>query len=167
VYDGQFGYVTQGGALETDYTGIKAVSGRKVALISSPATGNITVSPEFRCVKLERLFRGCTTTNLQATLNVPLRCSVTVEAFNLQGEFIGSQTLQYTPNNRVLADMGDFVITLPATDHIRFTASIVDATPFFLLSKILLYPFSFIPALQEAYKDWRATVIVGCGIVRQ
>jgi hypothetical protein len=64
VYDEHFGYVTQGGALETKYIGLRAVSSRKVALVFSPAIGDIAPSPKFSCVKLQRIFIGCTSTNL-------------------------------------------------------------------------------------------------------
>jgi hypothetical protein len=46
--------------------------------------------------------------------------------------------------------MGDFIITLPSAKTIRFTGSILDATPASLLRKLLLYPLSFIPAFQRA-----------------
>jgi hypothetical protein len=144
-YNEYFGYVTQGGDLETNYTGLKVVSGRKVALVFSPAIGNITTSSKFRCLKLQRLFCGCTKTKLQATLNVTLACGVTVDAFGLNGEPIGSQVLQYNPNDRVLADMRDFTIALPAANTIRFTGSILDGTPASLTLKIFCIRFPSFP----------------------
>jgi hypothetical protein len=127
-----------------------------VALVFSPAIGNVTTSPKFSCVEVERMFSGCTTTNAQSTANIPLRCRIKVDAFGPDGKSIGSQVFTYEPNHPVFADMGDFTINLPAAKTIEFEVSVLD-TPGSLLDRVLLnvllFPVSFFPPLQKALQE--------------
>jgi hypothetical protein len=95
IYQKPLFYVSRGGPTSSLapslYTGISAKSGRNVLVLANlvdpthptnvaqPATAFLVSNKG--CTKLQSTWAGCTVTNAQATINVPLRCVITVEAF--------------------------------------------------------------------------------------
>jgi hypothetical protein len=95
IYQKPFFYVTKGGftsgVVPSLYTGINPKSGVNVAVLANlidladptdaagPATGFLVSNKG--CTKLQSTGAGCTTTNPEATFNVPLKCLITVKAF--------------------------------------------------------------------------------------
>jgi hypothetical protein len=100
-YDDKFRTVTQGGFLNAQfYTGIKPASGDNIALVFTPADGSFGV-PE-RCVELHDFYFACTTANVMSTLNLPLPCSLEIEAFarvvdDEPGVSLGIQSFIFEP----------------------------------------------------------------------
>lgn len=120
--------MTQGGLLGSQiYTGIKPASGRNIALVFTLAKGTFGV-PE-KCVKLHELHFTCTTVDIQSIANVPLGCTLEVEAFgrSVVGQpppSLGKETFTFTPLIKsnilpplvlpIYSDMAKAVMTFPA-----------------------------------------------------
>jgi hypothetical protein len=84
-YGEPFRYSTLGGTIAgTAYSAIEPLTRPNVALLIFSAAGALT--PSKKCAKLQSFGYGCTTTHVQPTANLPLRCFVTVDSIGMGDE---------------------------------------------------------------------------------
>lgn len=119
IYQKPFFYVTRGGftsgVVPALYTGINPKSGVNIAVLANfpdpanltnpavgPATGFLVSNKA--CTKLKSTWVGCTTNNAEATINIPLRCLITVEAFRTAADDVpfAKQAFKFEPDPATL-----------------------------------------------------------------
>lgn len=124
TYD-SFDYVTTQSSII--YTGVETVSKPNAAMLFLPALGNLT-APTGKCLKLKSFAYGCTTTNVQPLVNVPIMGNVALNAVNNAGQSIGSQSLTFKPNDIILSKMNAATVNLPAAKTISISVNILKST---------------------------------------
>ncbi|KAL6709343.1 hypothetical protein ACN47E_001750 [Coniothyrium glycines] len=134
-YTNGFGYVAAGAGSTGVYTGIAAASPPNVAIIvaselSINAMGNIK-APENKCFVLKSLRFGCTNTDVQGAVSVPLPCTVTFTIINDYGNPTNTQDIKFEPKGlsfsgtTVTAKMQYQDMNLPAAKNIKVVANIL------------------------------------------
>jgi hypothetical protein len=146
----------QGGTVQ-QLTGTRATSPPNAAILTLPAQGSFATTG--RCVKLQELFVGCSTTDVQGAVNVPLSCRVQLTAYNGQEVVVGTQSFTSTPTNPLLSDMTRAVVQLPPAKVIFVNATILDL-PGGLGTAVVAALFDNVTYIQY---DSSATGINACG----
>jgi hypothetical protein len=113
------------------YAGIDSHSGINVVVLTNlidpanptntagPATGLLVSNKA--CTKLQSTWAGCTTTNAEATINIPLRCRIIVEAFRTAADETpsGKQEFDFEPT---AASFPDFPALDPITNRLTIVS---------------------------------------------
>lgn len=120
----KFGLVSPQGGTVQQVTGNRPVSPPNAAILVNPAQGSFATTGH--CVKLQEFYFGCSTTNLQSAVNVPLSCRVQLTAYNGQTIVVGTQSFTSTPTNPLVSDLTRAVVKLPPAKVIFVNATILN-----------------------------------------
>ena len=121
-----FKYVTVGAVngIIPQLTGIDPQSGKNVALLQMPASGSFSTTA--RCFKLSEFYAGCTTANLEGTVNKPLRCKMTLKAYNAGNEIVDTKEVEFIPNGLLKSTMNRFAVDLKPAKTVTMDVAILN-----------------------------------------